>query len=96
MRKLALPTSQTEWERLVGSVLKANLKLADMTYVDLERELATLGVIDNQKNISGKIQKGRFSAVFFLQVLACAGVEELQIPKLPGDEGSGLNEGGAG
>lgn len=89
MRKLAWPTSQVEWERLVASLLKANLKLADMNYVDLERELRKLGVVDNHKNISAKIKKGRFPAVFFLQVLACAGVDGLQLPTPPSPDQHG-------
>lgn len=86
MKKLASPASTAEWERFAARTLKANLKLADMTYVDLERELAKLGVEDNHKNLSAKIGKGKFSAVFFLQVLACAGVEELTVPPAPLDE----------
>jgi hypothetical protein len=83
MIKLQWPTSQPEWEALVASVLKANLKIADMNYIDLAHRLASLGVVDNHKNISSKIRKGRFSAVFFLQVLSCAGVDTLELPKPP-------------
>ena len=83
MRKIERPTTQAEWERLVGAMLRANLQLAGMTYVDLEKELAKLGVLDKHKNISGEIRKDRFSAVFFLQVLSCAGVREVQTPEQP-------------
>lgn len=81
MRKLTWPTTQRGWEELAADIVKANLKLAHMSYVDLERELKTIGVTDHHKNISGKLSRGRFSAAYFLQVLACAGVDELQLPK---------------
>lgn len=83
MRRINWPTSQREWEELAADLLKANLKLAHMSYVDLERELGEMGVVDHHKYISGKLSRGRFSAAYFLQVLACTGVEELQIPKPP-------------
>ncbi len=86
MGKLTLPNDAAGWDRLAIAILKSELKMADMTYVDLERKLAGIGVDDHHKNISARIQNGRFTAAFFLQALVCAGVSELSLPRLPDDQ----------
>ena len=86
MRKLTWPQSQSDWEKLAAAIVKANLNLADMSYIDLEHELAEMGISDHHKNISAKLARGKFSAAFFLQALVCAGVEDLQLPERPSAE----------
>lgn len=83
MRKLTWPDTPADWEKLAAAIVKANLKLAGMSYIDLEIKLAKLGVTDNHKNISNKVGRGKFTAAFFLQALVSAGVENLELPKPP-------------
>lgn len=43
MKKLVLPMDEIGWERLASSMVKANLKLAEMNYLDLEGVLREMG-----------------------------------------------------
>ncbi|TPG40676.1 hypothetical protein EAH79_11705 [Sphingomonas koreensis] len=65
---------------MVSSLVKANLKLAGMNYVDLSDALKAIGVEVPPKNISSKLVRGSFSAVFLLQSLSVMGVETLSVP----------------
>jgi hypothetical protein len=41
--------------------------------------LAALGVKDNERNISNKVNRGTFSAVFFLQCMEAIGVQNIHL-----------------
>ena len=81
MRKFDWPATQGDWEQLAAAIVKANLKVASMSYVDLERELTKLGVSDHHKLISARLARGKFPASFFLQALAVTGVENIELPE---------------
>ncbi|MER8483574.1 DUF6471 domain-containing protein [Mesorhizobium sp. M1322] len=71
--------TETEWERLVSGLLKAELKLQGLSYADLVEKLAAIGVEEKEANISNKLSRGRFSAVFFAQVLKAVGSQRLKL-----------------
>jgi hypothetical protein len=58
-----------DWRAVVKGVLKAELKRRDLTYADLVARLAAIGVKDSERNISNKICRGSFTAVFFVQCM---------------------------
>ncbi|MBB6505206.1 hypothetical protein F4693_002193 [Sphingomonas endophytica] len=60
--------------------MKTNLQLAGMNYVDLSVALAEIGVDAPSKNISSKMVRGSFSAVFFMRVMSVVGVERIELP----------------
>jgi hypothetical protein len=60
--------------------VKANLQLAGMNYLDLSVALAEISVDAPPKNISLKMVRGSFSAVFFVQVMSVFGVERIELP----------------
>lgn len=60
--------------------MKANRQLAGMNYVDLSVALAEISVDAPPKNISLKMVRGSFSAVFFVQVMSVLGVERIEFP----------------
>lgn len=76
-----IPATDAEWERYVRNLLKAQLKARGLTYLDLERRLAALGIRQSANNIGGKMGHGRFSATFLIQCLVAVGATELQLPK---------------
>jgi hypothetical protein len=41
--------------------------------------LAAIGVHDSERNISNKLSRGSFTAVFLLQVLSVIGAKELRL-----------------
>lgn len=64
----------------VRNVLKARLKASGVTYPDLERRLASLGISRTTNNIGGKLGHGRFSAEFLLQCMVAIGADRPELP----------------
>ena len=71
--------AQAEWENEVKGMLKAEIKRRNMTYEQLAEKLAEIGVHDSARNIINKINRGSFSAVFFVQCLRAIGCGSLSI-----------------
>ncbi|MER8692928.1 DUF6471 domain-containing protein [Mesorhizobium opportunistum] len=71
--------TETEWERLISGVLKAELKLQGLSYADLAEKLAAIGVEEKPANIRNKLSRGRFSAVWFAQCLSVIGSQRLKL-----------------
>lgn len=63
------------------------MNLAQMKLADLESALAKMGLEHDQKNISAKINRGKFSATFLVQMLVAIGVEQLDLPSAGEEEG---------
>lgn len=68
-----------EWEELVKSMLKAELKRRNVTYAQLVGRLADIGVIDSEPNIRNKLARGKFTAVFLVQCLEAIGASSLRL-----------------
>ncbi|WP_374125909.1 DUF6471 domain-containing protein [Sphingomonas sp. 28-62-11] len=81
------------WERQAKNLIRAELMRRGMSQESLLAELAHHGVIETLANFRKKLSRGRFSAVFFLQVMAALGVDWIQLPPAPGtpegDEAAG-------
>jgi hypothetical protein len=71
--------ADTVWEAKVKGLLKAELKRRGVTYAQLVEKLAAIGVMDSEPNIRNKLARGKFTAVFLLQVLEAIGVQELRL-----------------
>lgn len=90
MKILTVPTDADGWKKMASAIIKANLKLAGMNYVDLSAALLAIGVEEPPKNISSKLVRGTFQTVFFLQALSVIGVERLALPtQRRDDDGDG-------
>jgi hypothetical protein len=70
---------RTDWEAKAKGMLKAELKRHGLTYEELAKKLALLGVEENERNISNKVGRGKFSAVFLLQCLEAIGTKTLHL-----------------
>lgn len=95
--RIEIPAREEAWEKLAAGLLRAHLGMADASLADLSSALARLGVEQRIPNLSQKLSRGRFSAVFLLQVLIGLGVEELDLRIRPArDEAKqGAESGGA-
>ena len=62
-----------DWQARVKGILKAELKRRDLSYRDLAKKLQSIGVKDSERNISNKISRGTFTAVFFVQCMTAIG-----------------------
>ena len=68
-----------DWQAKVKGILKAELKRRNLSYRDLAEKLNAIGVKDNERNISNKIARGSFTAIFFIQCLVAIGCQTLHL-----------------
>ncbi len=68
-----------QWEAKVKNVLKAELKRRGIGYKELAERLTAIGVSENEPNIRNKLARGRFTAVFLMQVMAAIGAETIRL-----------------
>lgn len=65
------------WQSKVKGLLKAELARRELSYADLTSKLEAIGIKDNNRNISNKVARGTFTAVFFVQCLEAIGCTTL-------------------
>jgi hypothetical protein len=68
-----------DWQAYVKGLLKAELKRRNLSYADLAGKLAAVGVEDSERNISNKISRGAFTAVFFVQCMEAVGCKTIHL-----------------
>ena len=68
-----------DWQARVKGILKAELKRRDLSYRDLAEKLQSIGVKDSERNISNKIARGTFTAIFFVQCLQAIGCRTVHL-----------------
>lgn len=68
-----------DWQARVKGILKAELKRRSVSYRDLAEKLEAIGVRDNERNISNKIARGSFTAVFFVQCMHAIGCKTIHL-----------------
>lgn len=74
------PDESDEWEDRATGILKAELARRKINYVKLSELFnEAYGIQESQHNLSNKIRRGKFSAVFLFQVLEVIGCERLEI-----------------
>jgi len=73
-----MPTD-AEWQDRVKGLLKAELKKKGVGYRDLADKLTAMGIPETERNISNKLSRGSFTAVFFVQCLIAIGVHTVRL-----------------
>jgi hypothetical protein len=68
-----------DWQAIVKGAIRAELARRNLGYKDLAERLAAIGVRDSERNISNKINRGTFSAVFFAQCMEALGVANIHL-----------------
>jgi hypothetical protein len=68
-----------DWQAQVKGILKAELKRKNLSYADLAEKLAAIGIKDGERNISNKISRGTFTAVWFVQCMEAIGVKTIHL-----------------
>lgn len=66
----------------IKGLLKAELKRRNLSYADLAEKLALVGIKDHERNISNKIGRGSFTAVFFVQCLEAIGCRTIHLDEV--------------
>ena len=72
-------TEQIDWEGRVKGLLKAELKRRNVTYSQLVKKLAEIGVHEVEPNIRNMLARGKFTAVFPVQCLTAVGCHTLRL-----------------
>jgi 3-mercaptopyruvate sulfurtransferase SseA len=67
-----------DWNKEAVGIIKAELKRHHLTYRDLAEKLGEIGVQDSERNVTNKINRGTFTAAFFLQCLTAMGCKTLR------------------
>jgi len=79
MDTMAAKAKPKDWQAKIKGLLKAELKRRNLSYADLADKLAAIGVEDNERNISNKISRGTFTAVFFVQCMEAIGCRAIHL-----------------
>lgn len=80
---MALAKTEEEWAERTRAYLKAELKKADVGYVELAKRLKKHGFKEEtEASITNKLKRGTFSAVFLLATLAALESEGLRLEDL--------------
>lgn len=67
-----------DWNKEAVGIIKAEMKRHHLSYRDLADKLEALGIHDSERNVTNKINRGTFSAAFFLQCLAAIGCKTIR------------------
>jgi Domain of unknown function (DUF6471) len=67
---MAIAKTEEEWARRASAFLKAELKKAEVTYVELAKRLRKHGFRESEASITMKLKRGTFPATFFLACIA--------------------------
>ena len=68
-----------EWANHAKRQLKAELKRADVGYVELARRLTEMGLPETEGSVTVKINRGAFPAWFLFAVLKAIGARVLRL-----------------
>jgi len=69
----------TRWQDRVKGILKAELKRKNVTYSDLAEKMTAMGIPETERNISNRLSRGSFTAVFFVQCLIAIGTHSVRL-----------------
>lgn len=68
-----------DWQAQAKGIIRGELKRRNLSYADLAERLMALGIKETERNVSNKIARGGFTAVFFIQCMEAIGVKSLQL-----------------
>ena len=76
---MALARTEAEWGSRASAFLKAELKKADITYVELAKRLKKHGFKETEASVTMKLKRGTFSATFLLACLAALELDGIRL-----------------
>jgi hypothetical protein len=72
-------TKDGNWNLLAKGLLKAEMAKRDFTFAQLTELLGRVGIRETPENVTNKVNRGRFSAAFFLQCLKAMNCKVLRL-----------------
>jgi len=74
-----MATRRKDWKGRIKGLLKAELKRQGLSYANLAEKLGEIGIKDSEVNVKNKINRGTFTAIFFVQCLEAIGCTTLRL-----------------
>lgn len=71
--------SESDWKNKVKGLLKSEIAKRNLNYIEIAERLEKIGVHETPQNISNKIGRGTFGAIFMMQILEVIGCTDLHI-----------------
>ena len=71
--------SDEEWKEYAKGLLKAEIARKNLSLIDVARKLEAMGISESPQNISNKINRGTFGAIFMLQILKAIDCKEIRL-----------------
>ena len=68
-----------DWKDKAKGLLKSEIVKRNLSYIDVAERLKQLGIEETPQNISNKIARGTFGAIFMLQVMTAIGCDEIRL-----------------
>ena len=72
---MAYAKTEEEWGRRAADHLKAEMKKAEVTYLEMVKRLKKHGFKETEASLTMKLKRGAFAASFFLACLAALELE---------------------
>ncbi len=79
---MGIAATEKELAGKASRFLKAEMKRAGLTYVELVKQLEGHGLQETEASITSKLARGTFAATFMLAVSSALGLEPVQISDL--------------
>lgn len=67
------------FEKRCSNLLKSILVKNNVDYTELVKKLETMGITETYSSIVNKINRGKFSMLFFIQCMEAIGVHEVRL-----------------
>jgi len=77
MDELSMSDAKGVWSKIVTKILKAELAKRDIDYPTLVAKLNEIDVNISIEDLRGRMSRGTFSAILFVQCLKAIGVSNL-------------------
>ena len=67
-----------EWKEYAKGILKAEIARKNLSLIEVAKMLEAIGISDTPQNISNKINRGTFGAIFMLQILKAIDCKDIR------------------
>jgi hypothetical protein len=71
--------SDEEWKAYAKDLLKTEIARRNLSLIDVSKKLEKMGIHETHQNLSNKINRGTFGAIFMLQVLKAIDCKDIQL-----------------
>ncbi|WP_447078878.1 DUF6471 domain-containing protein [Shewanella algae] len=73
--------SDSNWKNYVRGLIRAEISRRNLSYIEISERLKNIGITETPQNISNKIGRGTFSAIFMIQILKVIECYDLALEK---------------